>query len=185
MALVGTTNTRGVKFSDGRRAPTHIELVHLPQDDGSFEDDSPRSIIDTNMLLGRLKEAAAAAEATLIAEAEEEAAAALEAERAGLHQLQQKAFLQVDTTPTIDAVPAAGGANSVMNEKFDELDRKLSMANDAIADVAAIYSAAVDSGVFDKSTTEPFSAVPRSSGRGSRSASPPSPRSSHPPAAST
>lgn len=146
--------TRRIKFADGRRAPTHIELAHLEQDDG-FEDDSPRSIIDTNMLLGRLKEAAAAAEATLIAEAEEEAAAALEAEQKAFCALQQKALLQVDRTPMIDAVLAAGGTNSAMNKKFDELARKLSMASAAIADVAAVYSNAVDSGVFDKST-EPF-----------------------------
>ena len=148
------TGGKSVRFADGRRAPTPIERSQMNLTE---EDADESSIIDTNMLLDRLREAAAAAEATLAAEAAEEELAAAEAEE----ELKRRAFLGVplagneSSTPHIDAVVAASGQLR-MEQRFSELDSKLAQAEEAVEQVAAVYASAVADGVFDKSTTEPY-----------------------------
>tara|TARA_A100001015_G_scaffold45496_1_gene50220 strand:- start:119 stop:1342 length:1224 start_codon:yes stop_codon:yes gene_type:complete len=120
------------------------------------DDEEHASIIDTNMLLDRLREAAAAAEATLAEEAAAEAAAAEQAAREAEEALKHRAFWGTESeTPHIDAVVAAA-QHSKMQARFSELDKKLRDAANAVEQVAEVYATAVHDGVFDKVTTEPY-----------------------------
>jgi len=154
MATVAAQRPKGVRFADGRRAPTALERRQMEL---AGEDDETASIIDTNMLLDRLREAAAAAEATLAEEAAEQAAA----EERGAHEveedLKRRAFFGKELdTPNIDAVVVAP-QRAEMQARFSELDDKLRSASDAVEQVAAVYATAVRDGVFNKCTTEPYS----------------------------
>ena len=142
---------KAVRFADGRRVPTPLER-HTMNLTGEEEE---ASIIDTNMLLDRLREAAAAAEVTLAEEAAAEERAAREAEE----NLKRRAFLGANTgtseTPHLDAI-AAAAQRSEMQARFSELDRKLRSASEAVEQVAMVYATAVRDGVFNKMSTVPY-----------------------------
>eukprot|EP01043_Picozoa_sp_COSAG02_P124092 COSAG02_NODE_61127_length_269_cov_0.905882_1_plen_59_part_10 len=57
VATVAAQVPKSVRFADGRRAPTALERRQMNLSD----EEQDASIIDTNMLLDRLREAAAAA----------------------------------------------------------------------------------------------------------------------------
>ena len=147
---VAEQRPKAVRWADGRRAPTSLERRTL----NLTGQEEEASIIDTNMLLDRLREAAAAAEVTLAEEAAAEARAAREAEE----NLKRRAFLGADTgaseTPHIDAV-AAAAQGPEMQARFSELDRKLRSASEAVEEVAMVYATAVRDGVFNKITAVP------------------------------
>ena len=147
---VAEQRPKAVRWADGRRAPTPLERRTL----NLTGQEEEASIIDTNMLLDRLREAAAAAEVTLAEEAAAEARAAREAE----DNLKRRAFLGADTsaskTPHIDAV-AAAAQGPEMQARFSELDRKLRSASEAVEEVAMVYATAVRDGVFNKITAVP------------------------------
>lgn len=105
-------------------------------------------VIDTNMLLSRLREAAAAAEAQLAAEAaaEVEQAEAAAAEIVRLGGLQQSAA--DSATPTLDALMDVVH-DPQLQSAFDSLDCKIASAKQSVAEVARICEKAAAAGAFD------------------------------------